>query len=78
VIDHYQSNADTKFPYISTCGGSSLFVGLPGQLQDRLDIQVDMIDPFKNVAYPAFMEDAMHQIGPLFTTALGAALRNFE
>lgn len=78
VIDHYQAKADTKFPYISICGGSSLFIGLNSQLQDRLDIQVDMIDPFKNVAYPAFMEDAMHQIGPLFTTALGAALRNFE
>ena len=78
VIDHYQSNADTKFPYVSVCGGASLYTGLPIQLQDKLDMPVDAIDPFKNVAYPAFMEDAMHQIGPLFATSLGAALRNFE
>jgi type IV pilus assembly protein PilM len=78
VIDHYQSKAETKFPYIAACGGASLFDGLPAQVQDKLDIPVELIDPFKNVAYPAFMEDAMHQIGPVFATALGAALRNFE
>jgi Tfp pilus assembly PilM family ATPase len=78
VLDHYQSKADKKFPYISVCGGASLFPGLGSQLLDKLDIEVESIDPFKNVAYPAFMEDVMQQIGPSFVPALGAALRNFE
>ena len=78
VLDHYQSKVDTEFPYVLICGGASLFPGLANQLLDRLDIQVELIDPFKNVAYPAFMEDVMLQIGPSFVPALGAALRNFE
>jgi type IV pilus assembly protein PilM len=78
VLDHHRSKADIEFPYVSICGGASLFSGVVSQLHDKLDIQVELIDPFKNVAYPAFMEDAMHQIGPSFVPALGAALRNFE
>jgi len=78
VIDHYQTKFDTEFPYVLICGGASLFPGLANQLLDRLDIQVELLDPFKNVAYPAFMEDVMLQIGPSFVPALGAALRNFE
>ena len=78
VLDHYQSKVDTEFPCVLICGGASLFPGLANQLLDRLDIQVESIDPFKNVAYPAFMEDVMLQIGPSFVPALGAALRNFE
>jgi len=78
VLDHYQSKADTKFPYLSISGGASLFPGLGNLLLDKLDIEVELIDPFKNVAYPAFMEDIMKQIGSTFVPALGAALRNFE
>jgi len=78
VIEHYQASSGAVFPYLATCGGASLFVGLASQLQDKLDLSTEPIDPFKNVAYPAFMEDAMHQIGPSFVPALGAALRNFE
>lgn len=78
VLDHYQSSADTKFSYLSVCGGASLFSGLSNQLLDKLNLEVELIDPFKNVAYPAFMEDIMLQIGPSFVPALGAALRNFE
>jgi Tfp pilus assembly PilM family ATPase len=41
-------------------------------------ITAEYINPFTNVAYPAFMEDAMKEIGPSFVPALGAALRHFE
>lgn len=78
VLDHYQSNAEYEFPFVFLCGGASLFPGIAKQLQDRLGMPVELIDPFKNVAYPAFMEDVIQQIGPSFVPALGAALRNFE
>jgi Tfp pilus assembly PilM family ATPase len=39
---------------------------------------VILANPFSKVAYPAFMEDIMDEIGPSFTVALGAALRSFE
>jgi type IV pilus assembly protein PilM len=78
VIDHYQKDSEISFTHISVCGGASLFSGFASQFQETLGLPVEFIDPFKNVAYPAFMEDAMMQIGPLFVPALGAALRNFE
>jgi len=78
VLSHYEGSAGIEFDYVSICGGASLFPGLATQLLDKLGLPVEPVDPFKNVAYPAFMEDAMQQIGPLFVPALGAALRNFE
>jgi type IV pilus assembly protein PilM len=78
VIDHYQSIHDVRVNLIQVCGGASLYQGLYTMIQDSVGIPVEYINPFKNVAYPAFMEDAMKEIGPSFVPALGAALRHFE
>jgi hypothetical protein len=47
-------------------------------LKDVLGREVQRANPFSKVAYPAFMEDVMKEIGPSFAAALGAALRVFE
>jgi len=78
VLDRYQTEADISFSYVATCGGATLFAGFANQVKDKLNIPVEQIDPFNNVAYPAFMEDTMRVIGPSFVPALGAALRNFD
>ena len=78
VLDHYQSAHDTQIAVIHVCGGASMFEGMNKILQDSVGIPAEYINPFSNVAYPAFMEDAMKEIGPSFVPALGAALRHFE
>ena len=40
-----------------------------------LSREVALADPFAKVAYPAFMEDILKQVGPSFTVAIGVALR---
>lgn len=77
VIDHYQEKSGVEISYVGVCGGASLFPGAVPLAQDKLDTSVERINPFTNVAYPAFMEDVMAQIGPSFVPALGAALRHF-
>ncbi len=78
VIDHHQAAHDIEIDAIHVCGGASLYSGLNKMIQDSVGIQAEYINPFTNVAYPAFMEDAMKEIGPSFVPALGAALRHFE
>ncbi len=78
VIDHYQTTHGVEVDTIYICGGASLFAGLAPMIQDATGKPVDTINPFSKVAYPAFMEDAMREIGPSFVPALGAALRHFE
>lgn len=78
VLQHYQTEQGMKFDTILVCGGPSLFAGVAVMLQDAMGVPVTPINPFSNVAYPAFMEDAMKEIGTSFVPALGAALRSFE
>lgn len=78
VIDHYQSTHDVEVEVVHLCGGASLHAGMPKMIQNAVGIPVEYVNPFSNVAYPAFMEDAMKEIGPSFVPALGAALRHFE
>lgn len=59
-------------------GGAALFPGTDALLKESLRKDIEVANPFTKVAYPAFMEDTMKNIGPSFTVALGAALRNFE
>jgi len=78
VIEHYQTSQDTEVATIYVCGGASLYPGLNKMIQATTGITTEHVNPFANVAYPAFMEDAMKEIGPSFVPSLGAALRHFE
>lgn len=78
VFEHYQLDTGATFDEVLICGGASSFAGASKIVQEAFSLDVDHIDPFKSVAYPAFMEDTMEMVGPLFVPALGAALRAFE
>ena len=47
-------------------------------MADSLQYEVQFMNPFSKVSYPAFMEDMIPDLGPTFHVALGAALRVFE
>jgi len=78
VLENYQSGNQANITVIHICGGASLYAGLGKMVQNTTGIPTKYVNPFANVAYPAFMEDAMKEIGPSFVPALGAALRHFE
>ncbi|MBP6881528.1 MAG: pilus assembly protein PilM [Candidatus Pacebacteria bacterium] len=78
VLREYEQRTGVKITTVYLAGGGALFPGTDAHLKESLDREVILANPFSKVAYPAFMEDTMHEIGPSFTVALGAALRAFE
>lgn len=78
VLREYEQKTGHDIDVVHLAGGGTLFPGVDALLKDILDKDVEFAKPFSKVAYPAFMEDTIKQIGPSFVVALGAALRDFE
>lgn len=78
VLREYERKTGINVSTVYLAGGGALFPGTDTYLKDVLDRDVVKVNPFSKVAYPAFMEDTMHEIGPSFAVALGAAMRVFE
>lgn len=78
VIQEYERTSGITIPHVYLSGGGALFSGVTQQLASTLERPVLAANPFARVAYPAFMEDALKELGPSFTVALGAALRQYE
>jgi len=78
VLAEYEEKTGITLDSVHLSGGAALFPGIDAYLAEAIDREVILAHPFSKVAYPAFMEDTMSEIGPSFTVALGAALRSFE
>lgn len=78
VLREYEQKTGNIIGAVYLAGGASLFPNMDVNLKDIIGREVFMAEPFSKVAYPAFMEDTMKQIGPSFLVALGAAMRAFE
>ncbi len=78
VIEEYQSRSGFEVTDIILTGGGGTSFGLDAVIAHELGRRVEIANPFSKVAYPAFMEDTLTIIGPMFAPALGAALRQFE
>lgn len=78
VLKEYEEKTGITLGSVYLSGGGALFPGIDTYLSQSIDREVVLARPFSKVAYPAFMEDIMEEIGPSFTVALGAALRSFE
>lgn len=78
VIKEYEDKNGEPVEAVFIAGNAALFPGMKQFIADSLQREVQYINPFTKVAYPAFMEDMMGELGPTFHVALGAALRVFE
>lgn len=78
VIREYEEEFDVKLDAVYIAGSGALFPTLKQLIADTLQYEVRYLNPFSKVAYPAFMEDMIAELGPTFHAALGAALRTFE
>ncbi|HEY0964801.1 MAG TPA: pilus assembly protein PilM [Candidatus Paceibacterota bacterium] len=78
VIREYEEKNAVELKTVYLSGGGAMFPGIDTVLQDILGRTVIRSNPFSKVAYPAFMQDTIKEIGPSFTVALGAAIRAFE
>ena len=78
VIKEYEEDFGIKLNAVYLAGSGVLFPSMKQYVADSLQYEVQHLNPFTKVAYPAFMEDLVSELGPTFHVALGAALRMFE
>lgn len=78
MIGQYEARLGEPVGRIVLSGGVAASPYCVQYVQDRFGRPVETGDPFAKVAYPAFMEDTLKEIGPSFGVALGAALRAFQ
>lgn len=78
VLREFEKRSGLELDAIYLTGGGSLFPGVSEYAKETLGREVLLANSFSKVAYPAFMEDTLRNIGPSFSTALGAAIRIFE
>lgn len=78
LIGQYESRIGEQIGRIVLSGGVSASPFALPYIKDRFARPVESAHPFAKVAYPAFMEDTLKDIGPSFGVAFGAALRQFQ
>lgn len=78
IINQYEARSGSPIARVSISGGVSASPYFLPYVQDSLGRSVEGGNPFSKVAYPAFMEDTLTSISPVFATSLGAALRQFQ
>lgn len=78
LIGQYEARMGGQLGRIVVSGGVASSPYCLDYIKDRFGRPVEKADPFAKVAYPAFMEDTLKDIGPSFGVALGAALRAFQ
>lgn len=78
VIDQYEKTTSEEINKIIITGGVTMMPGVRQMIEEVLDRETEVANPFSKLAYPAFMEDTITAIGPVFSVALGSALRLFE
>lgn len=64
-------------PRVLLAGGTTRIPGLQDYIQGALKTKVEVAKPFTKLDYPSILEPAVQDIGPAFSVAVGAALRNF-
>ena len=78
VLHQYELRTGSPVGRIVLTGGVVSFPEFQAFASYMLDREVEITNPFAKIAYPAYMEDTLVSIAPLFTVALGAALQSFE
>lgn len=77
-IDFFSaSSADERPKKIYVTGGGSKVSAIRASLSQRLGMEVQMLDPWRQISFnkKQFDPDYLQSIGPLFTVAVGLAMR---
>lgn len=77
VIHQYQTVNDIAFTKIHVIGGGAQLDQVSEYISEVFSMESLIHNPFSKVAYPAFMEDVLQELGSSFAVATGAALRPY-
>jgi type IV pilus assembly protein PilM len=75
MINEYQSKTGRKIEKLILNGGSAQMDGLKEYIEERLKIKTFIADPWSKIIYPKELEKTLKEIGPQFSVAVGAAMR---
>lgn len=78
IIEHVEIEQQRPLEHIYLSGGVNATPGIDRYVSEVLQRPTQIVFPFAQVGYPAFMEDVLRTIGPSFTNSLGAALRQLR
>jgi type IV pilus assembly protein PilM len=74
----FYTNEGKEIEKIILGGGMALMPGLKDYLAGELQKEVEIANPFWNVAYPPLLEEILKKKGPSYAIAVGLALKGFE
>jgi len=75
MINSYQSKTDRKIEKLVLNGGSAQLTGLKEYIEKKLNMKVFIADPWSQTIYPPQLQPILKKIGPQFSVAIGAAMR---
>lgn len=78
IIDIYETRLGHPLGSVTLVGGVAAGFGISELATDVLVHEVTRSNPFSHVAYPAFMDDTLKELGPVFAASLGAAMRPLQ
>lgn len=78
VMSDYRRHSRRSVNHAVLSGGGALLKNLVNFSANALGIETDLANPFQRVAYPAFLEPVLKEIGPSFAVAIGLALRGLK
>lgn len=73
----YNRRAARKIQRVNMTGGGAHLKGIIAYGASRLGVEVARGNPFARLVTPPFLQPLLNEIGPNFSTAVGAALREF-
>ncbi|MFC1802258.1 type IV pilus assembly protein PilM, partial [Patescibacteria group bacterium] len=78
VMRRYQSKNNKNISKVILAGGGVVMTGMLDYASKVLESDIVISDPFSKVEAPAFLIDALKEVGPEFSVSLGLALRGLR
>jgi Tfp pilus assembly PilM family ATPase len=78
MVEFFNNNYNEKLEKIILSGGGCLLFNFAQYLEDKLNIQVIIGDPWSRIYYPPEMKPVLRELGPKLAVAVGLAMREIE
>jgi type IV pilus assembly protein PilM len=75
IINDYKVKTGRKIEKLILNGGSARMEGLKEYAEKKLNVKTSIADPWSRIVYPANLKKVLEELGPEFSVAVGAAMR---
>ena len=78
MIELFESSNNEKVEKIILTGGGSVLINLANYLENVLNVQVIIGNPWFRVSYQKELQPVLSEVGPRLAIAIGLAMRSIE